>query len=359
MLEHMTSHILLLCCVLSVACVGLHLLARCCHMSRTRRAVHLFGASPWLPNSSSLPSHEGLEGESVEFSANDGLVLRGDYLPTLTPQCLGSVLFCHPFNGNRWSESHAINRLRACGFDVLTYDQRNHGESDDDAKYQSTPWVSRRDVDDLLAAVDYLADRSETDTDSIGLFGVQKGGLTALCAAAEDSRIRSLVVDSIAMNPRASNGHLTAARFGVLEDVVRRRLCTPILALLGVWHRRVLGCWCGSCFLNVRRSVRRVRQPVLWVVESSTRPLRTRSCRLRCLRFPNRSDASASPATSSAGAKRVSIEDQSRLLADSAHSYDDKVVRFLLRSLAPRPPAPVESDLPMETTAQPVLLRKA
>jgi pimeloyl-ACP methyl ester carboxylesterase len=347
-LEHMTSHILLLCCVLSGTCIGLHLLARCCHMSRTRRAVHLFGASPWLPSESSLPSDKGFKGESVEFTANDGLVLRGDYLPTLAAQCMGSVLFCHAFNGHRWSEAHTVDRIRACGFDVLTFDQRNHGESDDDAHYQSTPWISRRDVDDLLSAVDYLADRSDTDAESIGLFGVQKGGLTALCAAAEDPRIRSLIVDSVAMNPGASNGHLTAVRFGILEDLARRRLFLPILSLLGVWHRRILGFWCGCRFLNVRRSVRRVHQPVLWIVESSTRPLRTRSSRLRCLRFSCGSDGES--------AIGETPRDNS---ADSVTSYDDKAVRFLLRSLAPSDPVQLEAEMPMEAAAQTVLLRKA
>ncbi len=50
------------------------------------------------------------------------------------------------------------------------------------------------DVQDVLAAVDYLAERDDVDADQIGLVGVGQGGMTALYAAAVDRRIRAVAV---------------------------------------------------------------------------------------------------------------------------------------------------------------------
>ena len=50
------------------------------------------------------------------------------------------------------------------------------------------------DVQDTLAAVDYLASRSDVDPSRIGLVGVGQGGMTALHAAAVDRRIAAAVV---------------------------------------------------------------------------------------------------------------------------------------------------------------------
>ncbi|MCX7429282.1 MAG: prolyl oligopeptidase family serine peptidase [Planctomycetia bacterium] len=50
------------------------------------------------------------------------------------------------------------------------------------------------DVDDTLAALDYLAGRPEIDAGRIGLVGVGQGGITALFAAGLDDRVRAAAV---------------------------------------------------------------------------------------------------------------------------------------------------------------------
>jgi len=50
------------------------------------------------------------------------------------------------------------------------------------------------DVQDVLAAVDYLAERDDVDARRIGLVGVGQGGMTALCAAAVDRRVAAVAV---------------------------------------------------------------------------------------------------------------------------------------------------------------------
>jgi len=50
------------------------------------------------------------------------------------------------------------------------------------------------DVQDVVAAVEYLGSRSDVDSDRIGIIGIGQGGMTALHAAAVDRRISAAVV---------------------------------------------------------------------------------------------------------------------------------------------------------------------
>jgi dienelactone hydrolase len=50
------------------------------------------------------------------------------------------------------------------------------------------------DVQDVLAAVDYLAQRDDVDAERIGLVGVGQGGMTALYSGAVDRRVAAVVV---------------------------------------------------------------------------------------------------------------------------------------------------------------------
>jgi dienelactone hydrolase len=50
------------------------------------------------------------------------------------------------------------------------------------------------DVQDTLAAIDYLGHRPDVDPGGIGLAGIGQGGMTALYAAASDPRVRAAVV---------------------------------------------------------------------------------------------------------------------------------------------------------------------
>jgi dienelactone hydrolase len=50
------------------------------------------------------------------------------------------------------------------------------------------------DVQDILAAIDYLAEREDVDAERIGLVGLGQGGMTALYTAAVDRRISAVAV---------------------------------------------------------------------------------------------------------------------------------------------------------------------
>jgi pimeloyl-ACP methyl ester carboxylesterase len=134
-------------------------------------------------------------GEEVRFPTGDGLELTGTYFPARTAGRIGVLVFCHEFLSDRWSCQPYADRLRDVGFDLFSFDFRNHGASAHDRDYQPLQWVTDRDVRDLRAALAYLRRRADRDPAGVGLFGVSRGGGTALVVAAEDPGVWGVVTD--------------------------------------------------------------------------------------------------------------------------------------------------------------------
>jgi len=135
------------------------------------------------------------DGEDVRFSTRNGLDLVGTYLKARSPARTGVLIFCHEYLGDRWSALPYLDHLRDRGFDLLTFDFRNHGESDKDPKYNPLQWVTNHEVDDLRAAIAYLRTRPDADPAGFGLFGVSRGGGTALCVGSKDRGAWGVVTD--------------------------------------------------------------------------------------------------------------------------------------------------------------------
>jgi pimeloyl-ACP methyl ester carboxylesterase len=135
------------------------------------------------------------DGEEVRFKTADGLELGGTYLQARSPGRAGVLVFCHEFLSDRWSYQPYTERLRDQGFDVFTFDFRNHGTSACDPVYQPLQWVSDHEVRDLEAALAYLRTRPDHDPAGFGLFGISKGGGTGLVVAAVQPDVWGLITD--------------------------------------------------------------------------------------------------------------------------------------------------------------------
>jgi pimeloyl-ACP methyl ester carboxylesterase len=140
-----------------------------------------------------LPPQDG--GEAVRFRTEDGFALGGTYFQTTAPSRVGVLVFCHEYLSDRWSFAPYTESLRGFGYDVFTFDFRNHGGSDCDSGYRPLQWVTDHEVRDLRAALDYLRSRPDRDPAGFGLFGVSRGGSTALLVAAQDPDVWGVVTD--------------------------------------------------------------------------------------------------------------------------------------------------------------------
>ncbi|WP_286174840.1 alpha/beta hydrolase [Cytophaga sp. FL35] len=81
-------------------------------------------------------------------------------------------------------------RLAENGFISLAFDFRNFGESEGEPRFYESPELKKIDVKN---AVTFLRSLEEVDSTKIGAFGVCAGAMYTLTAAAEDSRIKSVV----------------------------------------------------------------------------------------------------------------------------------------------------------------------
>jgi pimeloyl-ACP methyl ester carboxylesterase len=134
-------------------------------------------------------------GEIVEFQTDDGIRLCGSYLRARTAKQSGLIVYCHEFLSDRWSFRPYVDHLRDLGYDLFTFDFRNHGASDSEPGYKPMQWSSDREVSDLRSALRYLRTRSDHDPAGFGLFGVSRGGTTALLAAAVEDDVWGVVTD--------------------------------------------------------------------------------------------------------------------------------------------------------------------
>ncbi len=162
------------------------------HLRYTKIVGRIFEEKPlFLP----LRVTPTTDGEDVRFPTRDGLSIAGTYFKTTLARRLGVVVFCHEYLSDRWSALAYAGHLRDLGFDVFSFDFRNHGKSDSESKYSPMQWVTNHELFDLRAALTYLKSRPDRDAAGVGLFGVSRGGGTALCVGGKDPTVWGVVTD--------------------------------------------------------------------------------------------------------------------------------------------------------------------
>ncbi len=247
-----------------------------------------FAEMPWFPNRrpTMTPDDypEGIfDAEKVFFDTADGVRLAGTYLPTMADERKGVVVFCHELRGSQATALAYTSGLRDEGFDVLAFDFRDHGESQKTGPGGPLPWATFDEAADVQAAIDFCCRREETLAGRIVLFGLSRGASVALCVAEADSRVQSVVLDSICPTERVQlylirrfmHLHVPACpQLSMLPDWM--------LSLLAFWANRIIQRQRRCRLLRVDRAARRIRKPVLLIHggRDAIAPLET-ACSLR------------------------------------------------------------------------------
>ena len=292
--------------------------------------VRVFGETPWL-QPRQFPAVPGAE--ECRFTTSDGLVLRGSYLPTTAPSRRGVILFGHELGGNRWGATGYAGELRDRGFDVFTFDFRNHGQSDSLLGYQPMPWLTEYEVADLQAALDYLCSRPDADPAGVGLFGVSRGGNAALCVAAADERVRAVVTDG-AFPIDAMLRHYIRRFMGIYVRIPLVADYLPDFCLISYyqWAKLLLGLRRRCRFVNVEQACRRVWQPVFMIHGERDRYIPTGMAETLRHALSGRSKLWVVPGVKHNGA-----------VAEVQQEYHRRIWRFFQRHLAAQAPAPLRS----------------
>ncbi|WP_127586096.1 alpha/beta hydrolase family protein [Paenibacillus koleovorans] len=112
-----------------------------------------------------------------------------------------AIVFCHGFVGNRIGVDrlfvHAARQFSDAGYVSIRFDFAGCGESSGD--YGSGGLGSM--IEQTRTVLDYLLDADYVDADRITLIGHSLGGAAALLTAAQDKRVKSLVLWSAVAHP--------------------------------------------------------------------------------------------------------------------------------------------------------------
>jgi pimeloyl-ACP methyl ester carboxylesterase len=140
-----------------------------------------------------MPAPDGVE--LIYFPGPDGSSLSGWFVPApdRVPRPAPAVLFCHGAKTQIDQLLPMISPIaEQAGTSLLMLSYRGYGESSPIA------CVSREStVKDATAAIEALMNRAEVDPDRVVIMGYSAGAIPALAVAAENARVRAVVVGGI------------------------------------------------------------------------------------------------------------------------------------------------------------------
>jgi fermentation-respiration switch protein FrsA (DUF1100 family) len=157
------------------------------------------------------PWELGVPHEEVGFRTDDGLLLRGWWLPS--PGAKRTVIALH---GHRGARHHCVGigaALWRRAANVLLFDHRGRGSSEGE-----TISLGHFETLDASAAVAYVLSRAPNVP--VGLIGYSMGGAVALMCAARDGRVGAVVADSPFVSERGLVRSLLGRRIGPLNGPV-------------------------------------------------------------------------------------------------------------------------------------------
>jgi dipeptidyl aminopeptidase/acylaminoacyl peptidase len=136
-----------------------------------------------------IPDDVGIASyQDVAFAADDGIVLRGWYMPP-APQNRTVIILAHGYAHNRLMLLPEANVLIEHGYGALLFDFRGHGESD-----AAPVTIGDHERRDLRAAIDYVA--AQPGVSRIGALGFSMGAATLAQVAAGDDRLGAVVLEA-------------------------------------------------------------------------------------------------------------------------------------------------------------------
>ncbi len=175
-----------------------------------------------------FPKSEKVNVEKVHFKNRYGINLTGDLYTPKDPaeEKLPAIAISGPFGAVKEQASGLYAQtLAERGFITLAFDPSYTGESGGEPRNVASPDIN---TEDFSAAVDYLSNRKDVDSDKIGILGICGFGGFGLNAAAMDTRIKATVTSTMYDMTRVSaRGYFDAmdenARYTLKENLNKQR----------------------------------------------------------------------------------------------------------------------------------------
>jgi pimeloyl-ACP methyl ester carboxylesterase len=131
--------------------------------------------------------------DAVKFSVPGPAQREGWFFPGL----LGAptIVLCHGYGSSRGELLTLVSALQDHQYNVFVFDFVAHGANDGITSF------GFHEAEEVRAAIDELAKRSDVDPDHFGLWGYNLGAYAALREAENDKRVHALILDSVYDSP--------------------------------------------------------------------------------------------------------------------------------------------------------------
>ncbi|HVS86618.1 MAG TPA: alpha/beta fold hydrolase [Candidatus Acidoferrum sp.] len=127
--------------------------------------------------------------DAVEFTV-PGLGNReGWFFPGL--RGAPTIVLCHGYGSSRGELLTLVSALQDHQYNTFVFDFAAHGGN------AGVTTFGYREADEVRAAIDALAQRTDVDAGSFGLWGYNLGAYAALREAEKDRRVHAIVLDSV------------------------------------------------------------------------------------------------------------------------------------------------------------------
>lgn len=160
----------------------------------------------------------------VTFHNRYGITLAADlYEPKNSTGKLPAIAVCGPFGAVKEQSSGLYAQTMAeRGFLTIAFDPSFTGESTGEPRYMASPDIN---TEDFQAAVDFLANQNNVDSEKIGIIGICGWGGMALNAAALDTRIKATVASTMYDMSRVNtNGYFDSEDSGAARYEKKKAL---------------------------------------------------------------------------------------------------------------------------------------
>lgn len=107
-----------------------------------------------------------------------------------------TIILCHGYESSRGELLTLVSALQDHQYNVFVFDFAAHGANDGETTF------GYRESDEVRAAIDLIAQRTDVDPTRFGLWGYNLGAYAALREAEKDNRVRALVLDSVYDYPK-------------------------------------------------------------------------------------------------------------------------------------------------------------
>ena len=175
-----------------------------------------------------FPKSENVKVKKVKFKNRYGIELVGDlYIPkNINKEKFPAIAVSGPFGAVKEQSSGLYAQTMAeHGFITLAFDPSFTGESKGKPRNVASPDIN---TEDFSAAVDYLSNRADVNSNKIGIIGICGFGGFGINAAAIDTRIKATAAitmyDMTRVSAKGYNDSINkSTRYKLKEELNKQR----------------------------------------------------------------------------------------------------------------------------------------